>query len=120
MSDNFVGEKPVSQEELVDQKIKESGIAQRMLDTLKRTRGTQDPEINFGINNCKFSVKREIDPYEERVGIQTQVIIEMPDLRNPGERVTQAFGVREGKSFGTASEDPLTQEQMDVVNEVAL
>jgi len=97
-----------------------SGIAKRMLDTIKKGRGVQDPTITFGIKDCYFSVVKTEDPQTERE--HTQVIIEMPNLhpeyKKEYPRITQAFGVEEGKSFGRASDKPLTKEQFDLVQEL--
>ena len=104
----------------------QSGIAERMIETIKKSKGTLDPEITFGVEDCDFRVKQTIIPAEEsrtsQEEIHTQVIIEMPNLHPENSknqpRVTQAFGVKEGKCFGAAGEQPLTHEQWDAIQNI--
>jgi len=102
-------------------RIVESGVADRMLASLKEHKGTNDPEITFGVDDCDFRVEVHKDPNTDEE--HTQVVIEMPNLhpenRKKQPRVTQAFGVREDQSFGAAGEKPLTQEQFQLVQELA-
>jgi hypothetical protein len=89
----------------------QSGIAARMIETLKKYKGTEDPEITFGVEDCDFRVEvtRTTD-FDFRVEeTRAQVIIEMPTGG------TQAFGVEEGRSFGAGDEEPLTKAQFEVI-----
>ncbi len=104
----------------------QSGIAERMIESIKKSKGTLDPEITFGVEDCDFRVEQTVIPAEEsRFGqeeVHTQVIIEMPNLHPEDSkkqpRVTQAFGVEEGKSFGVAGEPPLAQEQLNTIQSI--
>ena len=102
-------------------KIVESGIAERMLASIKKHRGTEDPEITFGIEDCDFRVQMVEDPRSDDK--YPQVVIEMPNLhpenRKKQPRVTQAFGVEGNESFGAADEAPLTEEQFSLVQGLA-
>lgn len=111
-------EKPKTSRDL----IVESGIAGRILATLKRThQGTEDPEITFGVEDCGFSVRTTEDPHTKK--LHTQVIVEMPNLypenRKTQPLVSQVFGVEAGESFGTTGEPPLSAEQLDLVMKLA-
>ncbi len=99
-----------------------SGIAERILENIKKYRGLHDPEVIFGIDECHFKV--ELFPAEEdKEGKEKmQVVVEMPNLHpeNSKEqpRVKQAFQVEKGESFGAASEPPLTDEQWRAVENI--
>jgi hypothetical protein len=82
-----------------------------MIETLKKYKGTNDPEITFGVEDCNFIVEQTFDSDFYSLGGERriQVIIETPT----GD--TQAFGVEEGKSFGAGNEQPLTQAQFEVI-----
>ena len=98
-------------------RIVQSGIAGRMIETLKKYKGTEDPEITFGVEDCNFTVEQTFDSdfYSlkgrgERGGERRiQVIIEKPTGH------TQAFSVEAGKPFGAGDEQPLTQAQFEVI-----
>ncbi len=95
----------------------QSGIAARMIETLKKYKGTEDPEITFGVEDCDFRVEVSTVrcPHcnhhirSEDFDFSAQVIIEMPTGG------TQAFGVEEGRSFGAGDEEPLTKAQFEVI-----
>ena len=88
-----------------------AGVLDRVKTSLLKHRGTQDPTpTNIEI----VDVVTEEERFGE--GFHTQVVVAMD--RN-GKRVTQAFGVREGKSFGAADEAPLTDEQYQLVMSLA-
>ena len=95
----------------------QSGIAGRMIETLKKYKGTNDPEITFGVEDCNFRVEQTFDSLKggrkgrgERGGERRiQVIIEKPTGH------TQAFRVEAGKPFGAGNEQPLTQAQFEVI-----
>jgi hypothetical protein len=105
-------------------KLKESGIAQRMVDSIKKYRGENDPEIIFGVEDCNFSVEqmKRMNPKTKKYETHTQAIIQMPNLKRTSERdsltVQRGFGVEKGKSFGAASEAPLTDEQFELIQEI--
>jgi hypothetical protein len=101
----------------------QSGIAARMIETLKKYKGTEDPEITFGVEDCDFRVEVtrtgrcphcnghiRSEDFDFRVEeTRAQVIIEMPTGG------TQAFGVEEGRYFGAGDEEPLTKAQFEVI-----
>jgi hypothetical protein len=101
----------------------QSGIAERMIKSIKKFKGILDPKITFGVEDCDFRVQQTVISAEKsgtgQKEMHAQVIIEMPNLhpenRKKQPRVTQAFGVKEGGSFGDAGEPPLTQEQWNTI-----
>lgn len=102
-------EKELDPEE-VSNKIIQSGIAERMLNMLKKYKGRIDPEITYGIEDCNFIV--------ETIGTgHIQITIEHPNLKESGDSmVHEGFGVRE-KGFGS-SKEPLTEEQLNLIQEI--
>lgn len=108
----------------VKDRLIKNGIAQRMIDTIKKFKGQNNPEITFGVNDCDFKVEQiEVpsrrNPNEKEIHIQ--IVIVMPNLQSNKETestVQQAFGVEEGKSFGAGGEAPLTPKQYADIQEI--
>ncbi len=103
------------------ERIVNSGIADRMFASVKRSRGLWDSKITFGIADCDFRVGVNEHPHTGQKSIK--LFIEMPNpnpkRRRELPRVERAFGVIEGESFGAADEEPLTSDQFRVVQELA-
>ena len=95
-----------------------SGIAERLLENIKKYSGTHEPEITFGVEDCKFYIeeKEDVDPS----GDMCNVVIEIPNLRKGGEsKVRHIFGISEdGTNFGGESDEPLTVEQISIIKEM--
>lgn len=117
---------PEERKQSPSEMLVQSGIAERMLETIKKNRGTLDPKITFGVEDCGFRVTKTLIPAENsgtgKKETRIQVVIEMPNQHEINKiempRVSSAFAVEDGKAFGTAGEPPLTQEQWDTVQKI--
>jgi len=101
------------------QQLLDSGIAQRMLNTIKKTQGYMDPPITVSLQDCSFKVIRATD---QHAGPHTQVVITWPNEgpnKETSPQESQAFGVRSGQAFGASNENPLTPEQYALVENLA-
>ena len=99
-----------------------SGIAERMLDFIKRHKANIDPEITFGVNNCYFEVKKFTIPAgirrREQAETKIQVIIKMPSLQEKGVMTEVSFDYEKNGHFGADVEPPLTPEQEYVIEAI--
>lgn len=104
----------------VKERLVKSGIAERMIETIKKYKGTLDPEITFGVDDCNFKVEEFQDPSTNE--IHTQIVIDKPNLHEYNKmkqpRVSRAFSVKNGESFGAGGEPPLTTEQFALIQEI--
>jgi hypothetical protein len=89
-------DKTVQIEGALKDRFIESGIADKLLTYMKEHKGTLDPEITFGVNDCNFSIERKnesSDPEEQEM--YTQIIVEHPNLhplnKESQPMVTMAF-----------------------------
>ena len=104
-----------SKEQLV-----QSGIAQRMLDSIIKYQGKNEV-IDFGVEDCDFKVEKEED---ERTGrVEISVKIEMPQTnplnKEKQARVSTSFGLNEKKRTLGANQEPLSDEQFLLIMELA-
>lgn len=101
-------------------RLVQSGIAERIIESIKQNKGINDPEITFNIKDCNFRVE-QIEDIDDRK-MSTQVIVEMPNLHPINKEnqpmVQRAFDVEEGGSFGAPSEQPLTSEQFAEIQKI--
>lgn len=91
---------------LAKQEIIESGIAQRILDIIKKERYNK-PEFIFSIDECDFWVEPA-----DNVWIKTP-----PLSKDKKDWIKQGFRAHE-KYFGSYSEQPLTNRQVDVIRKL--
>jgi hypothetical protein len=91
----------------------ESGIAQRMIQTLNTYHGSCEPSPNLQIETCDFWVVKKEDSDD---GTSTHVVIAYP---YKGGQATQSFRVEVGMSFGVSGEASLTREQFMLVHYLA-
>ena len=99
-----------------------SGIAQRMLDFIKRHNATTNPEVTFDINKCDFRVQKFTISADvgrrEQAETKIQVIIKMPSLQEKGVMTEVSFGYEKNGHFGADVEPPLTSEQEAVIEAI--
>ncbi len=94
----------------IHDQIIQSGIAEKILSVLRETRGYLDPEITFGVDDCRFSI--------ERKHATLFIVVDKPNL-NPEsslERVKQNFQVSPPGKGGIFE---LTEEQYNLIQELA-
>ena len=99
-----------------------SGIAERMLDFIKRHNATTNPEVTFDINKCDFRVQKFTISADvgrrEQAETKIQVSIKMPSLQEKGVMTEVSFDYEKNGHFGADVEPPLTPEQEYVIEAI--
>ncbi|MFA7244640.1 MAG: hypothetical protein WC070_00490 [Candidatus Magasanikbacteria bacterium] len=106
----------------VKEMIVNSGIAERMFESIKKHDTTTNPEITFDINRCDFRVQKFTLSADvgRRAQDETkiQVIIKMPSLQEKGIITEISFDYERNGHFGADVEPPLTPEQEGVIEAI--